>query len=157
LNARVGVAVIGDVLDCGSGFYELGVPPAFDDVEPWKIKGALPYVEIWRRDQADDGFYCRISGEQVNYIPGRNLSGKAVDEVLALQMAAEARARRRPLILPPAPSRNDQGGAAGVTDAGQPRLRLTSPIDASKLAGIGIGERLDYHADPGRRRSAATP
>jgi hypothetical protein len=58
------------------------------------------------------------------------------------------------LILPLASSKNDRGGVLGVTDADQPRLRLASPVDPSKFVGIGIGERRDYDADPGRRHGA---
>jgi len=176
LKVRVGSAVIGEVLAYWLGFFGRGVLPAFADVEPWQIKRALPYVWIWRRDHADDRFYCRISGEQVNYILGRNISGKAVEEVLPAAMATEAQARWRRLIderlahhlvgcvydfadqqvtgerliLPLAPSKNDRGGVIGVTDAAQPRLRLTSPVDPSKFVGIGPGERRDYDADPRR-------
>jgi hypothetical protein len=176
LRGRVGSAVLGEVLDYWFSFFERGVLPSFDDVEPWQIKRALPYVWIWRRDQADDRFYCRICGEQVNYIMGRNLSGKAVEEVLPPEMAVEAQNRWRRLIdervahhlvgcvyhfadrqvmgerliLPLGPSRNDRGGVIGVTDASQPRLRLTSPVDPTKFVGIGVGERQDFDADPGR-------
>ncbi|MBM3548060.1 MAG: PAS domain-containing protein [Alphaproteobacteria bacterium] len=180
LKARVGSAVIGEVFAYWATFFEKGSLPAFEDVEPWKIKRALPYVWIWRRDQADDRFYCRICGEQVNYILGRNISGKAADEVLPADMAAEAQARWRRLIderlahhlvgcvynfadqqvmgerviLPLAPSRNDRGGVLGVTDADQTRLRLVSPVDPSKFVGMGIGERRDYDADPAHRGAA---
>lgn len=177
LRTRVASAVIGEVLDYWSSFFDRGVLPAFDDVEPWRIKAALPYVWIWRRSLDADRFFCRVCGEHVNYIFGRNVSGKAVDEVMPATMAAEAQARWRclidgrmahhlvgcvyhyadqevmgeRLILPLAPSRNDRGGVFGVTDAAQPTLRLTSPVDPAKFVGIGIGERRDYDADPSRR------
>ena len=66
--------------------YHLGeyarIAPSFDDVEPWHIKHALPYLWIWRREPKTGRFICRVCGEHVNYIFGRNISGKAVDEVI---------------------------------------------------------------------------
>lgn len=176
LRTRVASAVLGEVLTYWSSFYDRGALPSFDDVEPWQIKSALPYVWIWRRDVEADRFFCRICGEHVNYIFGRNISGKACDEVMPAGMAEEAQARWRHLIddrvahhltgcvyhysdqqvmgerliLPLAPSKNDRGGVLGVTDASQPTLRLTSPVDPAKFVGIGAGRRQDYDADPGR-------
>ncbi len=176
LRERVASAVLGEVLTYWSSFYDRGVLPAFDDVEPWQIKKALPYVWIWRREVEADRFFCRVCGEHVNYIFGRNLSGKSCEEAMPSEMAAEAQARWRRLIddrlahhltgcvysyvgqrvmgerliLPLAPSRNDRGGVLGVTDAAQPTLRLDSPVDPSKFIGIGAGERHDYDADPAR-------
>ena len=177
LKARVGSAVLGEVLAYWEGFIERGIVPSFDDVEPWHIKRALPYVWIWRRDPETGRFFCRVCGEHVNYMFGRNISGKAVDEVMPPAMAAEAQARWRHLIdgriahhlvgcvyhysdqqvmgerliLPLAPSRNDGGGVLGATDAAQPTLRMTSPVDPGKFVGIGVGERQDYDADPSRQ------
>lgn len=176
LRTRVASAVLGEVLAYWSSFYDRGVLPSFDDVEPWQIKAALPYVWIWRRDVDGDRFFCRVCGEHVNYIFGRNISGKACDEVMPAKMATEAQARWRHLIdnciahhlvgcvyhyadqevmgerliLPLAASRNDRGGVLGVTDASQPTLRLVSPVDPAKFVGIGAGERRDYDADPAR-------
>ena len=176
LRDRVASAVLGEVLAYWSSFYDRGVLPSFDDVEPWQIKRALPYVWIWRRDVGGDRFFCRVCGEHVNYIFGRNISGKACEEAMPPDMAVEAQARWRRLIedrlahhltgcvysyadrrvmgerliLPLAPSKNDRGGVLGVTDAAQPALRLDSPVDPAKFIGIGIGERRDYDADPGR-------
>ncbi len=177
LRARVASAVLGEVLDYWTGFFDRGVVPSFDDVEPWQIKRALPYIWIWRRDRETGRFICRVCGEHVNYIFGRNISGKAVDEVMPAAMAVEAQARWRYLIdsrvahhlvgcvyhysdqqvmgerviLPLAPARNDCGGVLGATDAAQSTLRLNSPVDPTKFVGIGIGERRDYNADPDRR------
>lgn len=174
---RVASAVLGEVLTYWSGFFDRGVVPSFDDVEPWQIKRALPYIWIWRRDPETGRFVCRVCGEHVNYIFGRNISGRSVDEAMPATMASEAPARWRRLIdgrlanhlvgcvyhsadqqvpgerliLPLAPARNDDGGVLGVTDAAQPMLHLTSPVDPSKFVGIGLGERQDYDADPGRR------
>ncbi|MBL8690809.1 MAG: PAS domain-containing protein [Rhodospirillaceae bacterium] len=176
LHTRVASAVLGEVLAYWSSFYDRGVLPSFDDVEPWQIKAALPYVWIWRRDVDADRFFCRVCGEHVNYIFGRNISGKACDEVMPAKMATEAQARWRHLIdnriahhlvgcvyhyadqevmgerliLPRAASRNVRGGVLGVTDASQPTLRLVSPVDPAKFVGIGIGERRDYDAGPAR-------
>lgn len=112
----------------------------------------------------------------MNYIFGRNISGKAVDEVMPAGMAVEAQARWRFLIdsrvahhlvgcvyhysdqrvmgerviLPLAPAHNDGGGVLGATDAAQSALRLNSPVDPAKFVGIGVGERRDYDADPSR-------
>ncbi len=178
LRTRVASAVLGEVLGYWSSFYDRGVLPAFDDVEPWQIKQALPYVWIWRRDVDADRFLCRVCGEHVNYIFGRNISGKSCEEVMPPGMAMEAQTRWRyliedrvahhltgcvynyidqnvmgeRLILPLAPSKNDRGGVLGVTDAAQPVLRLDSPVDPSKFLGIGIGERRDYDARPGLPR-----
>lgn len=55
LRARVASAVLGEVLDYWTGFFDRGVVPSFDDVEPWQIKRALPYIWIWRRDARPDG------------------------------------------------------------------------------------------------------
>ncbi len=56
LKARVASAVLREVLAYWSGFLQRGVVPSFDDVEPWQIKRALPYIWIWRRDyDADPG------------------------------------------------------------------------------------------------------
>lgn len=178
LKGRVASAVLRDVLAYWSGFLQRGIVPSFDDVEPWQIKQALPYIWIWRRDPETGRFFCRVCGEHVNYIFGRNISGKAVDEVMPPTMAAEAQARWRRLIdgplahhlvgcvynfsdqrvmgerliLPLAPAHNDGGGVLGATDAAQPTLRLTSPVDPRKFVGIGVGERRDYDADPARFR-----
>lgn len=175
LKARVASAVLGEVLDYWSSFYDRGIIPAFEDVEPWQIKGALPYLWIWRRDETGR-FFCRVCGEHVNYIFGRNISGKAIEEVLPAKMAEESQARwlrmiagpiahhllgcvytyadqeimGERLILPLAPSKNDQGGVLGVTDADQLNLRRTSPVDPKKFIGIGGGDRRDYSADPAR-------
>lgn len=178
LRTPVASAVLGEVLGYWSSFYDRGVLPAFDDVGPSQIKQALPYVWIWRRDVNADRFLCRVCGEHVNYIFGRNISGKSCEEVMPPGMAMEAQTRWRyliegpvahhltgcvynyidqtvmgeRLILPLAPSRNDRGGVLGVTDAAQPALRLDSPVDPSKFLGIGIGERRDYDARPGLSR-----
>jgi hypothetical protein len=183
LAARVTSRVLGEALGYWRGFYDGGRLPAFDDIEPWRIKRVLPYLWIWRRDIETDRFACRVCGEHVNDVFGRNLSGRSVEEVMPPAMADEAQARWRRLIdrklahhlvgcvynfvdrqvmgerliLPLAPSRNDRGGVLGVTDVGQPALRITAPLEPAKFVGVGVGDRRDYDADPARRPRTAGP
>ncbi len=130
------------VYDFWMTFWTKGQLPTFDDVDPAAIKEALPYLWVLKYDQAADNFHYRIVGEEVNRFYRRNMSGLPVDE-MASDLAEVFKGRSRRVVqnrqalhlvgkvyrlagydafgeriyLPLAPSRSDDGGVLGTTDA----------------------------------------
>jgi hypothetical protein len=130
------------VYDFWMSFWTRGKLPTFDDVNPAAIKEALPYLWVLKYDRREDNFTYRIVGEEVNRFYRRNMSGLPVDEMPTdLAEVFKGRSRRvvqnrqalhlvgkvyrlagydafgERIYLPLAPSRNDDGGVIGVTDA----------------------------------------
>lgn len=131
------------VYDFWMSFWTQGKLPTFDEVDPAAIKEALPYLWVLKYEQGADRFTYRIVGEEVNRFYRRNMSGQQVDIAMPADLAATFSGRARRVIqnqqalylvgkvyrlagydafgeriyLPLAPSRNDDGGVIGVTDA----------------------------------------
>lgn len=131
------------VYDFWMSFWTTGRLPTFDDVDPAAIKEALPYLWVLKFEQEADRFSYRIVGEEVNRFYRRNMSGQQIDIAMPADLAAIFKNRSRRVIqnrqalhlvgkvyrlagydafgervyLPLAPSRNDDGGVLGVTDA----------------------------------------
>ena len=131
------------VYDFWMSFWTKGRLPTFDEVDPGAIKAALPYLWVLKYEQGTDRFTYRIVGEEVNRFYRRNMSGTQIDVSMSADLAAAFAGRARRVVqnrqamylvgkvyhlagydafgeriyLPPAPSRNDDGGVIGVTDA----------------------------------------
>lgn len=162
-------------------FWSTGRLPSFEDVDPAAIKGALPYLWVLRYDRGTDAFSYRIAGEEVNRFFGRNMSGRPVDGSMPADLAKafQGRARRsllqccvlhlagkvyrsagydalgERLFLPLAPSRNDDGGILGITDARGHEIDEQVLREVSgDLRVIRDGDYLVYDATP---PAAASP
>ena len=131
------------VYDFWVSFWTNGRLPTFDEVDLTAIKEALPYLWVLKYEQAADRFTYRIVGEEVNRFYQRDLSGQQIDVAMPAELAATFKGRARRVVrsrhalylvgkvyrligydafgeriyLPLAPSRDDDGGVIGVTDA----------------------------------------
>jgi hypothetical protein len=143
ISARIRSPAARAAYEFWMSFWTAGRLPSFQDVDPAKVKKALPYLWVLKYDRASDRFAYRIAGEEVNSFFRRNMSGRPVDGSMPADLAAafQARARRvvqtccalhlvgkvyrsagyeavgERLYLPLAPSRADDGGVLGITDA----------------------------------------
>jgi hypothetical protein len=156
-------------------FWTTGRLPTFDDLDPAAIKEALPYLWVLRYERATDRFAYRVVGEEVNRFYGRNMSGQQVDLAMSADLAEvfSGRARRvvldrqalhlvgkvyrlvgydafgERLYLPLAPSRNDDGGVIGATDArGHVIDERVLAATAGNIAAIRDGAYQAYDAAP---------
>jgi hypothetical protein len=143
ISGAIRSPAIRSVYDFWMSFWTTGKLPSFDDVDPTAIKDALPYVWVLKYEREADRFTYRIVGEEVNRFYRRNMSGQQVDTAMSVELAETFKGRSRRVIenrqalhlvgkvyrlvgydafgeriyLPLTPSRNDDGGVLGVTDA----------------------------------------
>lgn len=75
--------------------------PARQDIDPGRIRAALPYVWLCDYDSATGNFRYRLAGEEVNALYGTNLAGRDLGDSLPADIAPGALARYRRMAQEP--------------------------------------------------------